>query len=153
MKHFDYNLVTSYSYEQLFQTMRELRLPYPAADQMFRRMVFNVCARNCDDHTKNFSFRLKKDGVWELSPAYDLCHAYKPNHKWVSQHALSINGKRDNITKEDLLTVGESIKNKKAKATIAEISEIIGQWKIFADDVGVESNLRDEIYNTLIQYN
>jgi len=153
MKHFDYNLVTSYSYEQLFQTMRELKLPYPTAEQMFRRMVFNVCARNCDDHTKNFSFRLKKDDVWELSPAYDLCHAYKPNHQWVSQHALSINGKRDNITKEDLLTVGESIKNKKAKATIAEISEIVGQWKKFADDVGVESKLRDEIDKTLIQYN
>ncbi|MBW6534143.1 MAG: type II toxin-antitoxin system HipA family toxin [Mariniphaga sp.] len=152
MKHFDYNLVTSYSYEQLFQTMRELKLPYPAAEQMFRRMVFNVCARNCDDHTKNFSFRLKKDGVWELSPAYDLCHAYKPNHQWVSQHALSINGKRDNITKEDLLNVGESIKNKKAKATIAEISEIVGQWKKFADDVGVEPKLRDEIDKTLIQY-
>jgi serine/threonine-protein kinase HipA len=152
MKHFDYNLVTSYSYEQLFQTMRELKLPYPAAEQMFRRMVFNVCSRNCDDHTKNFSFRLKKDGVWELSPAYDLCHAYKPNHQWVSQHALSINGKRDNITKEDLLTVGESIKNKKAKATITEISEIVGQWKKFADNVGVESKLRDEIDNTLIQY-
>jgi serine/threonine-protein kinase HipA len=152
MKHFDYNLVTSYSYEQLFQTMRELKLPYPIAEQMFRRMVFNVCMRNCDDHTKNFSFRLKKDGVWELSPAYDLCHACKPNHQWVSQHALSINGKRDNITKEDLLTVGESIKNKKAKDCIAEISEIAGQWKKFADDVGVEPKLHNEIENTLIRY-
>lgn len=153
MKHFDYNLVTSFSYEQLFQTMRELKLPYPAAEQMFRRMIFNVCMRNCDDHTKNFSFRLKKDGVWELSPAYDLCHAYQPNHQWVSQHALSINGKRDNIRKEDLLTIGESIKNKKAKAIIAEISEIAGQWKKFADDVGVDPKLRDEIDNTLINYN
>lgn len=152
MKHFDYNLVTSFSYEQLFQTMRELKLPYPAAEQMFRRMVFNVCARNCDDHTKNFSFRLKKDGAWELSPAYDLCHAYKPNHQWVSRHALSINGKRENITKEDLLIVGKSIKNKKAKATIAEISEVVGQWKIFADDVSVDPKLRDEIGKTLILY-
>ncbi len=151
MKHFDYNLVTSFSYEQLFQTMRELKLPYPAAEQMFRRMIFNVCMRNCDDHTKNFSFRLKKDAVWELSPAYDLCHAYQPNHQWVSQHALSINGKRDNIRKEDLLTIGESIKNKKAKAIIAEISEIAGQWKKFADDVGVDTKLRDEIDNTLIR--
>jgi serine/threonine-protein kinase HipA len=81
-------------YEQLFQTMRELKLPYPDAEQMFRRMVFNVLARNCDDHTKNFAFRLKKDGKWELAPAYDVCHAYQPKHKWVSQHALTINGKR-----------------------------------------------------------
>jgi serine/threonine-protein kinase HipA len=108
--------------------------------------------RNCDDHTKNFSFRLKKDGVWELSPAYDLCHAYQPNHQWVSQHALSINGKRDNFRNEDLLTIGESIKNKKAKAIIAEISEIAGQWKKFADDVGVDPKLRDELDNTLIRY-
>lgn len=132
--------------------MRELKLPYPAAEQMFRRMVFNVCARNCDDHTKNFAFRLKKDGAWELAPAYDVCHAYKPNHQWVSQHALSINGKRDKITKEDLLTIGESIKNKKAKTTIEEISETASRWKEFANEVGVFAQLRDEIDKTLIHF-
>ncbi|WP_339738450.1 type II toxin-antitoxin system HipA family toxin [uncultured Sunxiuqinia sp.] len=152
MKHFDFNMVNSFSYEQLFQTMRELKLPYPAAEQMFRRMVFNVCARNCDDHTKNFAFRLKKDGAWELAPAYDVCHAYKPNHQWVSQHALSINGKRDKITKEDLLTIGESIKNKKAKTTIEEISETVSRWKEFANEVGVFAQLRDEIDKTLIHF-
>lgn len=151
MKHFDYNLVSSFSYEQLFQTMRELRLPYPAAEQLFRRMVFNVLARNCDDHTKNFAFRLKKDGKWELAPAYDVCHAYQPKHKWVSQHALSINGKRTNITKDDLLTLGKSIKHKKAAVTIDEISNIIRQWKSFADEVKVYPKLRDEIAATLIR--
>jgi len=151
MKHFDYNLVSSFSYEQLFQTMRELRLPYPAAEQLFRRMVFNVLARNCDDHTKNFAFRLKKDGKWELAPAYDVCHAYQPKHKWVSQHALSINGKRTNITKDDLLTLGKSIKHKKAAVTIDEISNIIRQWKSFADEVKVSPKLRDEIAATLIR--
>ena len=153
IKHFDYNQVTSFSYEQLFQTMRELRLSYPAAEQMFRRMVFNVIARNCDDHTKNFAFRLKKDSEWDLAPAYDICHAYKPNHRWVSQHALSINGKRVNITKDDLMTIGESIKDKKAKVTIEEICETVNQWKQFADEVGVMKELRDEIDKTLIRYN
>jgi serine/threonine-protein kinase HipA len=152
MKHFDFNLVNSFSYEQLFQTMRELKLPYPAAEQMFRRMVFNVCARNCDDHTKNFSFRLKKNGVWELSPAYDICHAYQPNHKWVSQHALSINGKRSSISKEDLLVVGASIHHKKAKNVIEEISNTVGRWKKFANEAGVSASLRDEIDKTLISY-
>lgn len=152
MKHFDYNLVTSFSYEQLFQTMRELRLPYPEAEQMFRRMVFNVLSRNCDDHTKNFAFRLKKDGKWELSPAYDVCHAYQPKHKWVSQHALSINGKRSDITKEDLLVIGRSIKHKKAEETIKEINNTVKKWKSFADDVGVTPKLRDEIASTLVQY-
>lgn len=150
LKHFDYNAVTSFSYEQLFQTMRELKLPYPAAEQMFRRMVFNVLARNCDDHTKNFSFRLKKDEKWELSPAYDVCHAYQPEHKWVSQHALSINGKRNSITKEDLLIIGDSIKNKKAEVMIEEINDAVSQWKKFADEVKVSPTLRDEIAKTLI---
>lgn len=151
MRHFDYNLVTSYSYEQLFQTMRELKLPYPAAEQMFRRMVFNVMARNCDDHTKNFAFRLKKDGVWELAPAYDICHAYQPKHQWVSQHALSINGKRADITKEDLMVIGKSIKNKKSAEIIDQVGETVSKWKTYADEVKVSPKLRDEIASTLIR--
>lgn len=151
LKHFDYNAITSFSYEQLFQTMRELKLPYPAAEQMFRRMAFNVLARNCDDHTKNFAFRLKQEEKWELAPAYDVCHAYQPKHLWVSQHALSVNGKRTNITKEDLLVIGKSIKNKKAEAMIGEISDTVGKWKTFADAVNVAPKLRDEINVTLIQ--
>ncbi len=150
LKHFDYNSVMSFSYEQLFQTMRELKLPYPDAEQMFRRMVFNVAARNCDDHTKNFSFRLKKDAKWELAPAYDVCHAWQPNHQWVSQHALSINGKRTNITKEDLLIIGKSINNKKATEAIDEINATVAQWKTYADEVAVSPELRDKIARTLI---
>ena len=151
MKHFDYNLVTSFSYEQLFQTMRELELSYPDAEQMFRRMVFNVVARNCDDHTKNVAFRLKQGGKWELAPAYDVCHAYQPNHQWVSQHALSINGKRTAIMREDLLVIGKSIKNKKAAEIIDEISNTVSKWKTFAGNVNVSPKLRDEIAGTLIQ--
>lgn len=151
MKHFDYNLVTSFSYEQLFQTMRELKLLYPDYEQMFRRMVFNVMARNCDDHTKNFAFRLIKDGKWELAPAYDICHAYQPNHQWVSQHALSINGKRTDIAREDLLVIGETNKVKKAAEIIEEISSIISNWKNFADEVKVSPAKRDEIAATLIR--
>jgi serine/threonine-protein kinase HipA len=152
LKHFDYNLITSFSYEQLFQTMRELKLSYPDAEQMFRRMVLNVIARNCDDHTKNFSFRLKKEGKWELAPAYDVCHAYKPDHRWVSQQALSINGKRKDITKNDLLIIGKSIKNKKAVTIINEINDTVNQWKKFADEVNVLPEIRDEIGRTLINY-
>jgi serine/threonine-protein kinase HipA len=151
MRHFDYNLVTSFSYEQLFQTMRELKLHYPDYEQMFRRMVFNVMARNCDDHTKNFAFRLKKDGKWELAPAYDICHAYQPNHQWVSQHALSINGKRTNITKEDLLAIGKTMKDKKAAEIIEEISIIVSKWKNFADEVKISPKKRDEVAATLIR--
>lgn len=150
LKHFDYNLVNSFSYEQLFQCMRELKLTYADAEQMFRRMVFNVIARNCDDHSKNFSFLLKQGGRWELSPAYDLCHAYRPGSEWVSQHALSINGRRKEITKADLLVIGESIRCKKASEIIDEINDTVNQWKEFADDVNVKNTLRDEIAKTLL---
>lgn len=150
MKHFDYNLVNSFSYEQLFQCMRELKLDYADAEQMFRRMIFNVIARNCDDHTKNFSFILRQGGKWELSPAYDLCHAYRPKSEWVSQHALSINGKRKDITKADLLVIGESIRCKKASEIVDEINDTVNQWKRFADEEKVNPTLRDEIDKTLL---
>jgi serine/threonine-protein kinase HipA len=150
MKHFDFNQVNSFSYEQLFQTMRELKLTYQDMEQMFRRMVFNVLARNCDDHTKNFSFRLKKDANWELAPAYDICHAYRPGSEWVSQHALSINGKRKDITKSDLMVIGDTIKSKKASIIIEEITAAVSQWKKFANEVQVKPALRDAIDKTLI---
>jgi len=150
MQHFDFNDVRSFSYEQLFQTMRELRLPYPQAEQMFRRMVFNVLARNCDDHTKNFAFRLKKGGDWELAPAYDICHAYRPDSLWVSQQALSVNSKRQNILKEDLLSVARAINIKKANSIIYDISSTVSRWIDFADRVHVRPNLRDAISKTLI---
>jgi serine/threonine-protein kinase HipA len=145
MQHYDFNQITSFSYEQLFQTMRLLRLPYPQAEQMYRRMVFNVIARNCDDHTKNFAFRLKKEQEWELSPAYDVCFAYRPESNWVSQHNLSINGKRKNITREDLLAVAQSMNIKKANSIIDEISETVTKWNTFAAQVKVDEKLQRAI--------
>jgi serine/threonine-protein kinase HipA len=152
MQHFDFNNVNSYSYEQLFQTMRLLRLPYPQAEQMFRRMVFNVMARNCDDHTKNFAFRLRKDQDWELAPAYDICHAFRPGSEWVIQHVLSINGKRSNISKEDLLTIAKSMNIKKAKEIIQQISEVVKNWYYFAEETKVEPKLSNAIKSTLITF-
>ena len=105
LAHYDFSEVTAFSYEQLFETMRSMRLPYTDAEQVFRRMVFNIMARNCDDHTKNFSFSMNKTGKWKLAPAFDVCHSYRPDSTWVSQHSLSINGKRQNITRYDLLEV------------------------------------------------
>jgi serine/threonine-protein kinase HipA len=143
--------VNSFSYEQLFQTMRELKLDYSASEQMFRRMVFNVLARNCDDHTKNFSFILKQNEPWALAPAYDICHAYRPGSEWVSQHALSINNKRKNISRHDLLMIGEVIHCKKAAHIISEISEVVNQWKKYAKEVGVKPKLIKAIDDTLLK--
>ena len=151
LKHFDYNDVRSYSYEQLFQAMRELRLPYPDAEQMFRRMVFNVLSRNCDDHTKNFSFRLKKDGKWELAPAYDLCHAYRPDSEWVSKHSLSINGKRKGISRDDFLTLAKTMNIKKAAPVIDQIQSVVNRWNEFAELARVDPKLRDAIGDTLVE--
>jgi len=151
INHFDFNEITSFSYEQLFQTMRILRLDYQDAQQMFRRMTFNVIARNCDDHTKNFSFLLKKGEKWKLAPAYDICHAYRPDSYWVSQHALSINGKRKDFTRTDLLTIADSMNIKKANKIIEEINEKVSNWKKYANQVKVSTKKRDAIASTLIQ--
>lgn len=150
LKHFDYNQVNSYSYEQLFQCMRELKLTYADMEQMYRRMVFNVIARNCDDHTKNFSFMMKQGGKWELAPAYDLCHAYRPGSEWVSRHALSINGKRTDISKKDLLKIGESAGLRKPSEIIGEINHTVNNFRKFAGEVLVTPKLRDEIGKTLL---
>ena len=150
MEHFDFNDVGSFSYEQLFQTMRKLRLPYSEAEELFRRMVFNVLSRNCDDHTKNFAFRLKQGGKWELSPAYDVCHAYRPESRWVSQHALSVNGKRYSITKGDFLVVAKSMNIKRGPKIIEEVDSVVRQWSSFASEVGVSKKLKLAIAKTLI---
>lgn len=152
MQHYDFNNITSFSYEQLFQTMRLLLLPYPQAEELYRRMVFNVIARNCDDHTKNFAFILKQNQAWELAPAYDVCHAYRPGSSWVSQHNLSVNGKRNNITKDDLLAVGKAMNIKKAAHIITHINNTVGQWNVFAEQVNVATDLREAIGQTLIRY-
>lgn len=149
LQHFDYNDVLSYSYEQLFQTMRMLRLPHPQAEQMFRRMVFNVLAYNCDDHAKNFAFRLKEGGEWELSPAYDISWSFNPLSKWVNQHALSINGIRKNITVNDMLSIAKSIRVKNGKDIINQIRDIVYKWPSYAKQTGVSSEKINEIYSVL----
>ncbi len=150
MQHYDFNDVTHYSYEQLFATMRMLGLPYPQAEQLYRRMVFNVMGRNCDDHTKNFAFLMDKKGLWSLSPAFDVCHAYRPGSDWVSQHALSINGKRRNINRADLLSVARQMNVKRAEHIIDQVAEVISSWNKYANKVEVEKDLQKAIGKTLI---
>lgn len=150
IRHFDFNEVHLYSYEELFETMRMLNLSYPEAQELFRRMVFNVMSRNCDDHTKNFAFIMNKSGEWKLSPAYDICHAYRPGSDWVSQHALSINGKRKNIERQDLLAVGKSMNIKNAANIIDKISSVVSNWRNYAKAVNVDAGLMNSIGKTHI---
>ena len=149
LHHVDFNDMFGYSYEQLFQTMRQLRLTYPEAEQMYRRMVFNVLATNYDDHTKNFSFILKKDEPWRLAPAYDICYSYDPNNHWVSQQTLSVNGKRRDITKQDLLTIADDNNIKKGMQIIEQVNEIVKGWHDYANKAEVRADLKERIEKTL----
>ncbi len=148
--HYDFNEITAFSYEQLFETMRRLLLPYTDAEQLYRRMVFNVMARNCDDHTKNFSFSMDKTGKWKLAPAFDVCHAYRPGSTWVSQHSLSINGKRQKITRDDLLQVAKNMNIKKADTIINQVNAVVSRWNDFAAQTNVKADLRDAVSKTLL---
>lgn len=153
LRHYDFNDITLYAYEDLFETMRLLVLPYPQAEQLYRRMVFNVIAKNCDDHTKNFAFTMDQSGEWSLSPAFDVCYAYRPSSSWVSQHCLSVNGKRKNIEKADLLEVARKMNIKSANEIIDQIDQDISRWKDYANDQKVDPELRDAIQVTFVRMN
>ena len=151
INHMDFNNNRSYSYEQLFQVMRRLKLTYPEMEQMFRRMVFNVLARNCDDHTKNHAFIMQSNGSWRLSPAYDVCHAYRPGSDWVSFHSLSINGKRDGISEDDMLQVARLINCRNPKNIINDVLNSVTHWMDYAEEVKADMDLAKAIDATLIK--
>lgn len=144
--HYDYRMLRSYSYEQAFNVMRALRLPYSDAQEMFRRMVFNVILRNQDDHTKNISFLMDKTGRWRLSPAYDMGFAYNPQGGWTSQHQMSINGKFDNIDRKDLLECAKRNNIKEATDIIDNIIEVASQWPEMARKCDVPKSMIDSIF-------
>lgn len=150
LRHFDFNQVGLFSYEQVFETMRMLRLSYPEAEQQFVRMVFNVLARNCDDHTKNFAFLMDQTGKWILSPAYDVCHAFRPGSLWVSAQSLTVNGKRENISVEDFLAVAQQMNIRKPMDKIQQVKDAVIHWETFADQAKVKPQLRDAIRATLL---
>jgi serine/threonine-protein kinase HipA len=138
--HFDFNDPGAYSYEQAFQIMRELKLLHSDAEQQFRRMVFNVVARNQDDHTKNITFLMDKSGQWHLSPAYDVIYSYNPGGDYTSKHQMSINGKRDDFFKDDLILLGKEINIKSIDRIIDDIVEVVSNWPKLAKDAGVEAS-------------
>jgi serine/threonine-protein kinase HipA len=148
LAHFDYNDPDAYSYEQAFQVMRQLRLPYSDAVQLYIRMVFNVIARNQDDHTKNISFLMEEDGKWKLAPAYDVTYAFDPTNRWFKHHQLSINGKRDDIAREDLLILAKEMNIKKPKDIIEKVKHAVSQWKRHAKDADVPKDQFEAIART-----
>ncbi|MDM1543644.1 type II toxin-antitoxin system HipA family toxin [Empedobacter sp. 189-2] len=151
LQHYDFANITSYSYEQVFQTMRLLRLTYAEAEQMYKRMVFNIVARNCDDHTKNFAFLMDTHGKWKLAPAYDICFAYRPDSVWVSQHNLSINGKRKNFERKDLITIAEQNSIRNPEKIIDQALDLVKNWNQYAEMYQVELTLAQQIAGELIK--
>jgi serine/threonine-protein kinase HipA len=133
MDHIDYRLKGANSYSQLFVVMRRLQLPYSAFEQAFRRMSFNVMAKNCDDHSKNFSFLMRQSQQWELAPAYDVTFAHNPKGEWTNQHLMSVNGRFNNISAADLLEVAARFGVGSAPALLGEIRAVIAEWPRFAD--------------------
>lgn len=150
--HFDYKMLRAYSYEQVFQVMRRLHLPYSQAEEMFRRMVFNVVARNQDDHTKNISFLMDKNGKWRLSPAYDVSWSYNPAGKWTSQHQMSINNKWTDITMNDLLAVALAMNIKRPREIIARIIDVVANWNSYAKPLDIPIQTIETIQSTLITH-
>lgn len=145
MAHYDFRLRRGYSYEQAFNVMRRLRLPYSQAQEMFRRMVFNVVVRNQDDHTKNISFLMDPNGRWRLSPAYDMGFAYNPSGAWTATHQMSINGKFDDLTRKDLLEFAAANNIKNASEIIDQICETASAWPELARNCGVPQTMIDAI--------
>jgi serine/threonine-protein kinase HipA len=152
MDHADFRKPGQYSYEELLRTARALRLPREDAIEIFRRMVFNVVARNQDDHTKNFGFIMDtaKSG-WRLAPAFDVAYSYKPGSYWVDTHQMTINGKRDGFTRQDLLAVAKPIGqfSSDARKMIDQVIEVVSQWLDFADQAEVDPRLKSEIRSNL----
>jgi serine/threonine-protein kinase HipA len=149
MSHLDFKKRATHSYESLFLTIKQLKLPRACELQAFRRMVFNVLACNCDDHTKNISFRLRPGHGWELAPAYDLTFAFNPSGAWTDQHLMSVNGKFKDIQKKDFMDVADRFGIGEAPQLIKEVRESIAHWPQFAKKAGLSKSGTERIRRAL----
>ena len=151
LAHYDFNMAGAYSYEQALLVMRQLQLPMQAIEQLFRRMVFNIVARNQDDHVKNIAFLMNKSGEWRLSPAFDMTYSFNPAGAWTARHQMTMNGKRDDFTMEDFNACAKTASMKRGRAAkiVAEVQATVSEWRSFAEEAGVPDVLREKIQRTL----
>lgn len=149
--HVDYKKPGGFSYPELFTVARQLRLSASEAEQIFRRMAFNIIARNHDDHSKNFAFLLKED-QWQLTPAYDLAYSYKPGSIWVNSHWMSLNGKRDEFCRDDFYSLEKLsplFSKRKINTIVDETIEHVSSWRHLAKEWDVPPSLIKEIDSNL----
>ncbi len=139
LAHLDYRQKATHDASQLFLAIDRLRLGYPALEEAFRRIAFNVMAANCDDHTKNVSFLLREGGAWELAPAYDVTYAHNPTGEWTYQHLMSVNGKFAAISRDDLLVVADRFGIGTAPQVLKQVGEAVQAWPDFARQANVSA--------------
>jgi serine/threonine-protein kinase HipA len=151
LAHFDYNMAGAYSYEQAFQVMHHLDLGMDDRLEQFRRMLFNIVARNQDDHVKNIAYLMDKSGQWRLSPAYDIVYSYNTDGAWTSRHQMTVNRQRDNFRLSDFEACAKiaAIPTRKVAEIIDDIQKVVSQWADYADQAGVDPHNRDRIMSTL----
>ncbi|BFM48644.1 type II toxin-antitoxin system HipA family toxin [Marinomonas sp. THO17] len=147
LAHIDYKKPGSCSYAEVFAVARQMQLSALDAEQLIKRMTFNIIARNHDDHAKNFAFILHND-TWSLAPAYDLAYSYKPGSKWVNSHWMSLNGKRDDFTRDDFYSLEKlspMFSRRKLDDIIDKTIEQVSHWPKLAKEWDVPNTLIDEI--------
>ena len=147
LAHLDYNQAGAYAYEQAFLTIRQLGLPMAATEEQFRRMLFNIIARNQDDHVKNIAFLMNKAGAWSLAPAFDVTYSYNPSGSWTATHQMTINGKRDGFLTADIRAAGKSagLKQGRAVSLLEEVTAVVRRWPEFAAQAGLADDLTGKI--------
>lgn len=150
LAHFDFNQAGAYAYEQVLLTIRQLQLPMAALEEQFRRMVFNIVARNQDDHVKNIAFLMNKEGEWTLAPAFDITYSYNPSGSWTARHQMTLNAKRDGFTLEDFKACAKAalMKQGRAATIIEEVQAVVKRWPQFAAEARLSDEWRDRIQNT-----
>ena len=150
LAHFDFNKAGASSYEQALLTIRRLELPMAAVEEQFRRMVFNIVARNQDDHVKNIAFLMNKRGEWSLAPAFDVSYSYNPSGLWTAMHQMTLNGKRDGFAMADFDACAKNalMKRGRAAAIVDEVVSAVKRWPEFAAQANVPDELQNRILNT-----
>jgi len=151
LAHFDFNHAGAYSYEQALLTIRQLNLPMAAVEEQFRRMAFNIIARNQDDHVKNIAFLMDKTGHWSLTPAFDVTYSYNPSGDWTATHQMTMNGKRDGFTLADFRACAKSavMKRGRAEAIVEEVRAAVSKWPDYAEQAQVMKDRRKQIQQAL----
>jgi len=151
LAHFDFNSAGAYSYEQALLTIRQLSLPMATVEEQFRRMAFNIIARNQDDHVKNIAFLMDKAGQWSLAPAFDVIYSHNPAGDWTATHQMTMNGKRDGFTLADFRAFAKNamMKRGRAESIVEEVLAAVSKWPDFAEQAQVANNWRKQIQKNL----